>query len=61
MDVARALQAYAMASLFATYLTGVLLDRVPARWGLLVSMILLVMTLLVPMGVRSTPVGSDAL
>jgi MFS family permease len=57
MDVARALQGYAVASLLATYLTGAMLDRVPARRGVLLSMLLLAVAMLVPLGVQAAPLG----
>jgi predicted MFS family arabinose efflux permease len=57
MDVARALQGYALASLAATYGVGAVLDRIPAKMGLLISMSLLALALLVPLGFRSASVG----
>jgi predicted MFS family arabinose efflux permease len=57
MDVARALQGYALASIVTTYTVGAVLDRAPAKVGLLISMSLLTIALLVPLGFPSASVG----
>jgi sugar phosphate permease len=53
MDVARALQGYAVSSLVTTYAVGSMLDRLSSRFGVLSSMTLLALALLVPLGMRS--------
>ncbi len=57
MDVARALQGYALANLGTTYAVGALLDARPAKVGLIISMGLLVLALLVPLGTASALLG----